>query len=77
MSDDEILLMAEQSVNKLCVIAVTNDDLIAFAREIAAKEREACAKVCEGFAEDMLKSGWENGSFALTGVADTIRARGE
>jgi hypothetical protein len=39
MTDDEILLLAEQSVNKVCVIAVTNDDLIAFARAIESRTR--------------------------------------
>jgi hypothetical protein len=71
MSDDEILLMAEQSVNKLCVIAVTNDDLIAFARAIAAKEREACAKICDARAE---ADTWEGG-YAHQ-CANEIRSRG-
>jgi hypothetical protein len=70
MTNDEILLMAEQSVNKLCVIAVTNDDLVAFAKAIAAKEREACAEICDARAE---ADTWEGG-YAHQ-CANEIRAR--
>ena len=42
-------------------------DLERFAALVAAAEREACAKVCDGF--------WLNGRY-LTDVADSIRARG-
>lgn len=75
MTNDEILLLAEQSVNKLCVIAVTNDDLVAFARAVAAKEREACVKVCEDLSK-MFSSGDEYMDGVLDCI-DAIKARGE
>lgn len=48
-------------------------DVIAFARAVAAKEREACAAVA-----DAEMDGWDdrNVSVALNNVAAEIRARG-
>ena len=48
-------------------------DVIAFARAVAAKEREACAKIV-----DVEMDGWDdrNVSVALNNVAAEIRARG-
>ena len=46
------------------------DDLEAFAKLVAAKEREACAKVCE---EAGTVEQWDG----LSEAADRIRARGE
>ena len=85
MSDDEILLLAEQSVNKLCVIAVTNDDLIEFARAIEQRtltnqkarwyqtgveaERHDIAKMVENYC-----GAWDDQGQALVQM---IRSRGE
>ena len=52
---------------------VTDDiDLIAFAKLVAEKEREACAKVCEEHA----KEAWDQEGGALN-CAEKIRARGQ
>ena len=48
----------------------TLEDLEAFAKLVAAKEREACAKVCE---EAGTVEQWDG----LSEAADRIRARGE
>jgi len=42
--------------------------LQAFAKLVAAKEREACADIAEN---------WRSNGMPRTGVADAIRARGE
>jgi dephospho-CoA kinase len=90
MTDDEILLLAEQSVNKMCVIAVTNDDLVAFARAIEQRtltnqkarwyqegveaEREACANYVESNVDDDLN--YDETNESLKNIAAGIRARG-
>jgi hypothetical protein len=45
MTQDEIIEMAMQAGGT--VMAVYSPDLMRFAKLVAAKEREACAKVCE------------------------------
>jgi len=66
MTDDEILLLADHLIKKpVCVQIVTHMELIAFAQAIAAKEREACAQICE-------QIGGQIGVFG----ANAIRARG-
>ena len=59
--------------DNICALAVDFDamsgdvgDLIKFARAVAAKEREACAKLCDGWPD-----------YYVQGLAETIRARGE
>jgi len=73
MTQDEIIEMAKQ----VGLITDGNqsgfDDLEAFAKLVAAKEREACAKVCEEIAQ-------ESDSFTesiLRATATQIRARGK
>lgn len=51
-------------------VPVTIEQIEAFARLVAAKEREACAKVCE---EAGTVEQWDG----LSEAADRIRARGE
>lgn len=71
MTDDEV-----------CHLAVEHDamsgdisDLIAFARAIAAKEREACVAIVDA---EMGDWGYGNiASVALNNVAVEIRARGQ
>ena len=77
MTDDDI-----------CALAVDFDamsgdvgDLIKFARAIAAKEREACAELCEVQASVVVtnaKDSYQEGrSMGATVCAAAIRARGE
>jgi hypothetical protein len=77
MTQDEIIEMAEQAG-----VAFSSDDypdiwgvhmhvgkqeIEAFAKLVAAKEREACAKVCDSFCQSWLEGAEE--------CADAIRAR--
>jgi len=68
MTQDEIIEMAMQVGGT--VMAVYSPDLIAFAALVAAKEREACAKVADYYA-----SGLDRNYSEI--IADAIRARGE
>lgn len=82
MTDDEILdLAADANSNSADVWVMTPQDMIAFARGIAAKEREACAKVCEVEASVILTNATEHyqegRSMGATVCANAIRARGE
>ncbi len=84
MTQDEIIEMARQAGfdigmwEKLSYdddvfgygIDGTHENLEAFANLVAAKEREACAKVCE---EAGTVEQWDG----LSEAADRIRARGE
>jgi hypothetical protein len=89
MTQDEIIEMAEKAgikrrtdefYSEFCD-GVYADDLEAFAKLVAAKEREACAKVCE----DAISNIWEYdpeyakqiGRNVCTNLATAIRARGE
>ena len=72
MTQDEIIRFAIQ-----CHLVTTGnrdglymDALMEFANLVAAKEREACAKVCE---EAGTVEQWDG----LSEAADRIRARGE
>jgi hypothetical protein len=71
MTQDEIIEMYMQVSKELCndtgwCLEGVGEPLQMFAKLVAAKEREACAKVCE--AQD--EYGWQQ-------YADAIRARGE
>jgi len=68
MTQDEIIEVAVKAGIAQVVAEVNIDILEAFANFIAAKEREACAKVCD---DDI--NGFD-GAFYL---ANKIRARGE
>jgi hypothetical protein len=84
MTQDEIIEMAEKvgfyghSKN---FFDCTRSQIEAFAKLVAAKEREACAKVCEKHAEvygafeqtPELQTAWA----ACIDSRDAIRARGE
>ena len=48
--------------------------LYEFAKLVADKEREACAKVCEENATDLSEGDWDS---ACNNCADLIRARGQ
>ncbi len=68
MTQDEIIEMACQVFGGL-IKKEERDNFIAFANLVAAKEREACAKVCES-------EGLRIDASYLT-CAEAIRARGE
>jgi hypothetical protein len=78
MTQDEIIEMARQAeikhrtdvfYSEFCD-GVYADDLEEFAKLVAAKEREACAKVADYYA-----SGLDRNYSEI--IADAIRARGE
>ena len=73
MTQDEIIDMAIQAgaspdENKIWLMYA--EEIKTFAKLVAAKEREACAKVCE---EAGTVEQWDG----LSEAADRIRARGE
>jgi len=90
MTQDEIIEMAieaefvshgkpsdEESELFVCV----DKDIYKFAKLVAAKEREACAKVCEsewgkGYRDDN-NDAWLTHDNAVHACAAVIRARGE
>jgi hypothetical protein len=74
MTQDEIIEMARQAGMAEPQEIMFNNfwtadqkELEAFAKLVAAKEREACAKLCETYQDP----------FAGNAMADAIRARGE
>ena len=72
MTQDEIMEMAMQVGGT--VMAVYSPDLIAFAKLVAEKEREACAKVVLSIANEDAGNPYKQ---ALRMGADAIRARGQ
>ena len=69
MTQDEIIEMAQEC--KLIgmrpfIDGIYTEALIEFAKLVAAKEREACAKLCDEYGD-------EYGEF----IADVIRSRGQ
>jgi hypothetical protein len=80
MTREQIIALANDA--ELCQqiwiddICIEIDSLVAFAKLVAAKEREACAKVCEEEGKLWSKAGCtDTQTFAL--CATVIRARGE
>jgi hypothetical protein len=74
MTEDEVIRMAVQCqlVNTSNRDGIYMDALQAFAKLVATKERDACAKVCDELSK---KHSWE-GCYANE-CAEEIRARGE
>jgi hypothetical protein len=76
MTQDEIIDMARQAGFTVGYGSPALPKHEAFAKLVAAKEREACAKVC-----DQLESGKYEDGFPAAGMAwecaNAIRARGE
>ena len=68
MTQDEIIEMW----NSVIKYAPSEVRITEFANLIAAKEREACAKVCEENATDLSEGDWDS---ACNNCADLIRAR--
>ena len=70
MTQDEIIEMAKQAgIGWGEGIGGMTDFLEAFAKLVAAKEREACAKVCDAYPHGM--------GLTEKQLAQLIRARGE
>jgi len=67
MTQDEIIEMARQAGWSYMEVDMDKQRLEAFAKLVAEKEREACAKVCDDH--------WEKGGAAYY-CAKTIRYRG-
>jgi hypothetical protein len=79
MTQDEIKEMAYNAGFSIANGIVTGgiNDLKRFAKLVAAKEREECAKVCDGLADMHEKMNqWGSHKTADT-LAQAIRARGE
>lgn len=74
MTQEEIILCADASGVSIFAMGMDRKEFLrrldAFAKLVAAKEREACAKVCE---EAGTVEQWDG----LSEAADRIRARGE
>jgi hypothetical protein len=76
MTQDEIIEMARQADAKyygtgeegVTALMLKDEAIEAFAKLVAAKEREACADIAEN---------WYSNGFPRVGVAAQIRARGE
>lgn len=73
MTQDEIIEMAVQAGVAKAVAEVNIDIMEAFANLVAAKEKEACARVCEEYAS--ANTSWTKA--AVKDCAAIIRARGE
>jgi len=74
MTQDEIIEMAKTVRSSGYWDAF---DLINFAKLVAAKEREACAKECDEWAGMLFGHGDKSGADIAVSLRDTIRARGE
>ena len=72
MTQDEIIEMARQAgcFEKHQVFYFTQQDIKAFAKLVAEKEREACAKICDAFQE-------RDVGMQPAECAGAIRARGQ
>lgn len=79
MTQDDVIRMAREALKQepredwnSTAWVFADETLEAFAKLVAAHEREACAKVCDELSD---KHAWE-GSYANE-CAEAIRARGE
>lgn len=79
MTQDEIIKMAKQAgcLEKHQVFYFVSHELEAFAKLIAEREREACAKICDDKDEIWKKAGLWNPTNEYKECADAIRARGQ
>ena len=74
MTQDEMIELAKQAGWQYAHGESGFEPLWDFAKLVAAKEREACAKVCEDNATDLSEGDWDS---ACINCANHIRARGE
>ena len=83
MTQDEIIEMYLEVSNKLCngtewCWAGVGEPLQLFAKLVAEKEREACAKICERTKADVITgNAVEAFNYATKYLAKLIRARGQ
>ena len=85
MTRDDIIRLAREAgltLSSFCRWSAYSDDLERFAALVAAAEREACAKVCEGeqfeLTQDVAgKNGLQHFDAGCRSCAEMIRARGE
>jgi len=91
VTQDEIIEMARQAGARQMVSSLTHpkgpvtalkfdldsDSLQAFAKLVAEREREACAKVCEEHGKVWAERFLLGYQATLNDAADAIRARGE
>ena len=81
MTQDEIIEMARQAGAGMLhggeFALFGNKKLEAFAKLVAAKEREECAKVCGKFADEALVCGDEDAVMCFEQAEDAIQARGQ
>ena len=80
MTQDEIIEMARQAgfeeISEHEWTGFTNS-LEAFAKLVAAKEREACAKECDDYIVKWQRAGFRGDLTTATDLSKAIRARGE
>ena len=79
MTQDEIIEMARQTGLPEAIIEMTPIAFEVFAKLVAAKEREACAEICDSFYLSWID---KQGRYEFMGegaseCAGAIRARGE
>ena len=74
-AQDEIIEMAREVGLVIDGNQSGLDDLQAFANLVAAKEREACAKVCEKITNDL--SNWPESFCGVTSETKFMRSMGE
>jgi len=84
MTQDEIIAMARQAGCPLAdmnPMYFTDKQLLsmleAFAKLVAAKEREACAKLCDGLADMHEEMNQWGSHITADTLAQAIRARGQ
>ena len=86
MTQDEIIEMAELAgfemddsgvLSPQVVWYIYHESLIKFAKLIAAKEREACAKRCEELEKAWVKAGLWKVTHEYKECSTAIRARGQ
>ena len=74
MTKEEMIELARQSGWEYAHDESGFEPLWTFAKLVAEREREACAKVCEENATDLSEGDWDS---ACNNCADLIRARGQ
>jgi hypothetical protein len=79
MTQDEIIELANQAGKEIGLIAFVFHPVVEiFAKLVAAKEREACAKLCDSTIEQTYISGYTGAVHsARRECAAAIRARGQ
>jgi hypothetical protein len=84
MTQDEIIEMARQAgcpMADMMPMYFTDKQLLsmleAFAKLVAAKEREACAKLCDGLADMHEKMNQWGSHITADTLAQAVRARGQ